>query len=159
MTKERILEELRRVAITTLYLYVCFAAVLLYRMAVLRAHGIEFAPWGIAAIKALVLAKFVLIGRAVKYGERYAHKPLIYDVLYRSVLFVIMLIVLSIAEEVIKGFFHDETALHSLTDLGGWLQIAAVTLLLWLIMLPYLGIVRLSEVMGEGRLRTLVWGS
>jgi hypothetical protein len=34
MTLERVTEELRRVAITTTYLFVCFSAVLFYRMAV-----------------------------------------------------------------------------------------------------------------------------
>jgi hypothetical protein len=52
MTSERITEELRRVAITTCYLFVCFSAVLFYRMAVLHSYGIDFEPFGLAAIKA-----------------------------------------------------------------------------------------------------------
>lgn len=158
MNKERIVEELRKVAITTLYLYVCFGAILLYRMAVLHAQGVEFAPWGIAVLKALVLGKFVLIGRAAKLGQRYTDKPLIYPVLYQSVLFVIMLIVLSLAEETIRGFFHGDDFIATITDLGGWLQIFAVTLLLWLVMLPYLGMIRLSEMMGKEQLRQLILG-
>ena len=151
-------EEVRRVAATTTYLYVCFAAILLYRMAILHAHDIEFVPWGVAAIKALVLGKFVLIGRAVGYGNRYHHKPLVYSVLYQSVLFVVMLIVLSIAEEAIKGFFRGQKLIETFTDLGGWLQILAVALLLWLIMLPYLGFIRLRETLGEDSLRQMVMG-
>ena len=50
MTLERITEELRRVAITTSYLFVCFSAVLFYRMAVLHSYGIDLVsprsePW------------------------------------------------------------------------------------------------------------------
>ena len=50
MTLERITEELRRVAITTSYLFVCFSAVLFYRMAVLQKYGIDLVsprsePW------------------------------------------------------------------------------------------------------------------
>src|ERR1041385_8132220 len=105
----RIVEELRRVIITTVYLYICFGAIILYRMAVLHANGIDYAPWGLAAIKALVLAKFVLIGRAAGVGDRFRHKPLIYSILYKSLLFMIMLIVLTLAEEAIKGYFHGQS--------------------------------------------------
>jgi hypothetical protein len=154
----RVVEEARRVAITTVYLYICFGAIILYRMATLHSYSIDYAPWGLAAIKALVLGKFVLIGRAVGIGERYRHKPLIYPILHQSVLFVIMLIILSIAEEVIKGFFHGQSFIESVSDFGSVLQIAAVALLLWLILLPYFSFIRLSEYMGEGKLRQIMFG-
>jgi hypothetical protein len=37
---------------------------------VLHTEGIEFSPWGIAIVKAVVLAKFMLLGEAMKIGER-----------------------------------------------------------------------------------------
>lgn len=154
----KLLEELQRVIITTFYLYVCFGAVLLYRMAVLHNYGISYAPWGLAAIKALILGKFVLLGRAFRLGARPTDRPLIYPILRQSAVFLVMLIALSIAEEVIKGFFHGETLLESVSDLGGWLQIAATALLLWLVLLPYLGFIQLSEALGENRLREIIWG-
>ena len=43
-------------------------------------------------------------------------------------------------------------------SLGGWLQIAATALLLWLVLVPYLGFIRLAERLGEDRLREIVWG-
>jgi chromate transport protein ChrA len=155
---QRLIEELRRYAITVLYLYVCFGAVVLYRAAVLHAQGIEYAPYGLAAIKAFILGKFVMLGRMVRLGERYKHKPLVYPILHQSAIFVVMLLALSIAEEAVKGFFHGQTFVESISDLGGWEQIGAVTLLLWLVMLPYLGIILLSEKLGEGRLRQIIWG-
>lgn len=154
----RVVEELQRVIVTTFYLYVCFAAILLYRTATLHSYGIEYAPWGLAAIKALVLGKFVLIGRATGLGERYRHKPLIYPILHQSMLFMIMLIILSIAEEVIKGYFHGQSFIDSVSDLGGALQIVATALLLLLVLIPYLGIIRLSDYMGQDKLRRIMLG-
>ena len=156
--RERLIEELRRVAITTVYLYVCFVAVLLYRMSVLHAYGIDYWPFGLAAIKALVLGKFVMLGRMAHIGDRYKHKPLIYPVLHQSILFVLLLIVLTFAEEVIKGWFHGQAFRDVFDDLGGWMQIGAVAFLLWLILLPYFGMIRLAEILGEARTREIVWG-
>ena len=56
--------------ILTAYLYVTLGAVIAMKTAVLHTRGIEFAPWGIAIVKALLLAKFMLLGRALKIGER-----------------------------------------------------------------------------------------
>ena len=158
MTMERIIEELRRIAITTSYLFVCLSAVLFYRMAVLQKYGIDFAPFGLAAIKALVLGKFIMLGRMTGIGDRYKDKPLIYPVLHQSVLFLVMLIVLSLAEETIRGWFHGQSLVDVLRDLGGWVQIAATALLLWLVLVPYLGFIRLAETLGEARLQRIVLG-
>ena len=61
----------------SLYFYVCFGAILLYKESVLEAHDLSYAPYGLAAAKALILGKFMLIGQAIHLGERFRHKPLI----------------------------------------------------------------------------------
>jgi len=58
----RAVHELKEIAILTVYLYVTLGAVILMKVAVLHDAGISFVPWGIAAVKALVLAKFMLLG-------------------------------------------------------------------------------------------------
>ena len=59
------------------YLYICFGAILLYKAAVLGEHGIGYTPYGLAAIKALVLAKFMLLGHAARIGERHGSGSLV----------------------------------------------------------------------------------
>ena len=56
------------------------------------------------------------------------------------------------------SFATGEAFVDVLEDIGGWVQIAAVAVLLWLVLLPYFGVIRLAEVMGEGRLREIIWG-
>ena len=43
----------------------------LLKSAILRDAGIDFTIWGIAIVKALLLAKFMLLGRAANIGKRY----------------------------------------------------------------------------------------
>jgi hypothetical protein len=78
-------------AILAAYLYVTLGAVIVMKTAVLHAAGVSFTPWGIAAVKALVLAKFMLIGRAMKVGERCTDRPLIWPTLYKSFAFLVLL--------------------------------------------------------------------
>jgi len=43
--------------IITAYLYVCFTALAYLKAAILEAHGVVFAPFGFAAIKALICSR------------------------------------------------------------------------------------------------------
>jgi hypothetical protein len=53
---QRAKHELEEFAILFLYLYITIGAVILMKTAVLHTEGIEVAPWGIAVVKAAVLA-------------------------------------------------------------------------------------------------------
>ena len=68
--KEKAREELRIYAIVAAYLYVCFAALLVFESSLQPEPSGGFVPHGIAVIKALVLGKFLLLGRAVGAGTR-----------------------------------------------------------------------------------------
>jgi hypothetical protein len=156
----KLAHELKEYAGISLYLYVCFGAILLYKESVLEAHDLSYAPYGLAAAKALILGKFLLIGQAIHLGERYMHKPLIYMVLYKSVIFLIVLVALSFVEEIVVGAIHGRTAAETISEIvgGRWLEIALTCALLWLILLPYFASQQISEVLGEGRLRQILFG-
>ena len=70
------------------YLYVGLGALLFERTALLHEEGIDYTAWGGAAVKALVLAKFMLLGHALHLGERYRHKPLIWPTLHMALMFL-----------------------------------------------------------------------
>src|SRR5689334_11354180 len=55
---QRIKHELKEYGAVCLYLYVCLGALILYKEALLRAEGINYTSYGLAAIKALILGKF-----------------------------------------------------------------------------------------------------
>ena len=64
-------------------------------------------------------ASFCSIGQAIHLGERFKHKPLIYVVLYKSVIFLIVLVALSFLEEIIVGAIHDRTAIETISEIAG----------------------------------------
>src|SRR5215831_8326099 len=69
-------------------LYVCFTALAYFKAAILQAHGVSFAPFGSAAIKALIFAKFMSVGHAIHLGERHRKEALIWPTLRRSFAFL-----------------------------------------------------------------------
>lgn len=150
----RALEELRAFLLLAAYLYVCLGALLLLKAAILEGAGIAFTAWGVAAVKSLVLAKFMLLGRALHIGERLRYRPLIWPTLYRSGVFLILLLGLTAIEEIIVGFLHGRDLASSLAHVVGPTlpQGLAVSLIMFLILLPYFAFCSLGEVLGEGTL-------
>ena len=124
----------------SVYLFIYFGALIAYKAAVLRSVGVAFAPFGLAIVKALISAKFIMLLEALKLGERQksTYSPLI-DILKKSSLFAVFLIVLTLTEELIVGALHDKGIEEILSEFaGGTLpQALAVGLLLILIMIPY----------------------
>jgi hypothetical protein len=154
---QRAIHELKELAFISLYLYVTLGAIILLKAAVLHAHGVEFAPWGIAAIKAVVLAKFMLLGHAIKLGERNSTKPLVWPTLRMAAAFVVLLIVLTVVEEAVVGLFHHRAIAASLGELFGAKlgETLASYVIMLLILIPYCGFRVLSTELGEGRLERM----
>jgi hypothetical protein len=162
-TRARLVHRLRRelseYLVISTYLFVCFGALLFYKAAILGGDGAEFAPFGIAAAKALVLGKFVLVMHALKVGEQPGGaRVLLADILKKSVTFLIFLSALTVVEEIIIGFLHGRTVQEALGEIaGGTLrQALATSILMLLILIPYFAFRVISIRLGEGVLWKLL---
>jgi hypothetical protein len=157
--KQRLGHELFEYSMISTYLFVCFGALLFYKAAILRSDGIEFAPFGIAVIKALVLGKFVLILHALKVGERKGGPAvLLLDIFKKSVVFLIFLGFLAVLEDIIAGFFHGREIRDVISEIGGGTlqQVLATGILLLLILIPYFTFRIVSVRLGDGVLWKLL---
>jgi hypothetical protein len=152
--RQRAVHELKRLAILTAYLYVTLGAVILFKAAVLHDQGISFVPWGLAVVKAALLAKFLMLGGIMKIGRGYTDRPLIWPTLYKSFVFLVLLVVLTIIEEVVVGLFHDRSVAASLGELFGprLAETMAGYLIMLLLLIPLAAIHVLNEALGEGTL-------
>jgi hypothetical protein len=152
--RQRAVHELKELAIVSVYLYITLGAVIVMKTAVLHDQGISFVPWGIAAVKSLLLAKFILLGRAMKLGERYTTRPLIWPTLHKAFAFLVLLVVLVIIEEVVVGLFHHESVAATLGELTGakLYETLAGILILLLVLIPYFAFHVVDEALGEGTL-------
>lgn len=136
--KERAREELRNYAFVAAYLYVCFGAILFYKTALLREEGVAFLPHGLAAIKALILGKFILIGEAIGVGSRVQPQPVVSAIATRTALFFLLLIVLSVVEELVVGKMHGRSLAETIAELRehAGLEMLATSILMLLVLVP-----------------------
>ena len=148
---QKALVEFKEMLALTAYLYVCLGALMLLKSAILQEVGVSFDVWGLAIIKALVLAKFMLIGRAAKIGERYRHHPLIWPTLHMALMFLILLLILTTLEEVVVGLIHGRALADSLTHVVGptFFVGFATSFVMFLVLVPYCAFRVLGDVIGD----------
>lgn len=159
--KARLIHEMRSYALTVLYLAVCFGAIQAYKAALLTEENVRYTAYGFALVKAMVLAKFLMVGEAVNAGRRIEGETLARGVLRSSLLMMLVLLALTVVEELVAGAIHGHgpaAVVAEHVDGGRWAELLAYCLLLWLILLPYLGLKHMAEVMGPEAFRRTLRG-
>jgi hypothetical protein len=149
--------ELREFVFIAAYFYACFAALLYFKWAV---AGSAY-PWhiGTALVKALIIAKFVMIGEVAGLGARLKVPSVLHRIVVKCLLFLLMLIVLTVLEEVIVGMVHGKSLAAVLADLGqrSLPQVFANILVMLLVLVPFISFREFWQALGPGvAIRTLM---
>ena len=155
--KEKIVHEMVEYWINVAYLSLAFAAFTQYRRFLLAAHGITYTNYWVAVIEALILAKVIMIGDALRLGRRLDHKPLIYSTLLRTVVFSIFVGVFTLIEHAIKGLWTGKGLMGGLADYFGKgpYEILAGSMIIFVAFIPFFGVKELGRVLGEEKIRKL----
>lgn len=149
---ERAETEAKELFFLTLYLFIVFGALVFLKSAIMEADGVHWGYWGFAAIKAILIAKFILIGRALHIGEGMRTRPLIWQTLHKAIAFTIFVAILSVIEDAVIGMgVHGKTFSQSIADLGGGTvkQMIATEFIVFLVFVPLFAFGALSEVMED----------
>ncbi len=158
--KERAVEELRTFKVVASYLFVCFAVLMFHESTLPGGAGAGVFSVGTAAIKAAILAKFLLLGQALGVGEKARARRWGPAVLAKSVQLWLLVIVLSVIEELLVGRFHGASFGATLADYESRsiAHMLAKSLVVLLVMLPLIAVREFSRMLGPGVLRGLLAG-
>ena len=121
---------------------------------VLSQHQIEFQPHGLAFINALIFAKVMLVAQDVHLGNRLNDRPLIYSVIFKSILFAIALICFHIVEHVVIGLFDGRALSETISEIGvnklkGIVSIGIITTVA---LVPFFVLAEISRVIGKEKI-------
>jgi len=157
---EKLKHGFLQLAIVTFYLYVCFGAIIVYKAAVLKSYNIEFAPWGLGIVKALVVAKFIEVGELMHLEKRLPGMTLAWYLACKVAVFAALIVALSFLEEGVAAVLHGRTLLEGFSEFAqmGWLLILSESLLLCLILIPLLGLGAINDALPEGQLHRMFFG-
>jgi hypothetical protein len=152
-------DELRRFLLLFFYLWILFGVFVLNQGVVLREHGINFAMQGFAFFNALVFAKVMMLFEVFDPGRWLRKRPLIYPILYESLLLTVLFLIAHVLEKTIEGLIRGKTLTESIPVLtgAGLPGFLSITVILFIALLPFFGLRNLSLAMGEGRLYGMIF--
>ena len=153
-------EEIKKIFILFIYFAIWFSALAFLSYSILSKDGIPYAPLSLALIKALLCAKFMLLGQAIYPMESKAKKPLIWQILPRSFVYLLVVLLLSAIEFGLDGWIHHKGFINSLANFGNGdpIHLLALSVMYWLIVLPYLTFMSLSSVIGAQEIKKIFLG-
>jgi hypothetical protein len=167
----RVVDEARRYLAFAAYLVVVFGTLILFSLNIYTRldqdtqHYSSYHFYALGLINALVLAKFMLVIEATRLGSlslgrRLQQGPLVYEILYRAVLFAAVLTAAYVSEEVLVGVWHGRSLGEVLPEIAGgprglvtfaWVMVVAL--------IPYFSLRAIERALGGTKLRALLLGT
>lgn len=155
--KPRLVRELIAYWVNFAYLALFFGVFAWYRRLVLAEYQIEYLDYGVALIKALVLAKVIMVGDVMHLGRGLENKPLIFPTLYKALVFSLFTALFNVLERTISGLLRG----GGLT--GGWdelmrrgkYELLAGFLVVFFAFIPFFAFKELGRVLSEGKITGL----
>ena len=155
--KERFVHEMKEMLAIFLYFALFFCTFTTYRRLVMHELGVSYFHYGFALLKALVLAKVVLLGKYARLVKVFDHRPLIVPTLYKVMMFGLFYLAFDVLEHVIGGVLHKKDVMDIFQEIigAGRDELLARTLVVLFAFLPFFAFDETGRVLGEGKLRDL----
>lgn len=155
--KDRIFREMVEYWLNVVYLALVFAAFTQYRRLVLAAHDILYTNYWVAVIEALILAKVIMIGEAVRLGRGLERMPLIVPTLYKTLVFGLFVFLFTVVEHAIKGLWQGKGLMEGVAGFfgRGIHELLAGSLVLFVALLPFFALKELGRVFGAEKIGAL----
>lgn len=158
----RIQHELLAVIPPAVFFFISFQLIAFTHALMLEEYGIRVSTFVTATIAALVVAKVVLIIDLMPFVNRFPEKPLMYNVVWKTVLYLIASLAARYIEHLIP-FIRQHKGLapanrHLLVEVV-WPHFWAVQLWLLVLFFVYCALRELIRVLGRDRVLSIFFGS
>jgi hypothetical protein len=152
--KEKLIDELKAFWLIVLYLWIFLGSFTIYRRLILAETGTTYLHYGISLIEALVIAKVIFFGRMLGFSRRYEDRPLIFPVIYKSILFGVFVLLFGVVEHIVEGWIHGQGLVGGLRGIAaiGTYELGARVLMLVAAFVPFFAFGEVGRVLGRGRL-------
>ena len=157
----RIKEELEAMLPPTLFFFVALHIVALIRSLMVKGTGIALGTTASVTIAALVLGKAVLIADMLPMINRYPEKPLIYNVVWKTIIYVLVSLFIHYAEHLFDFWRETGNLVAANRELLAkivWPHFFAIQILLVVMIFLYCVLRELIRVIGRQRVLNMFFG-
>jgi hypothetical protein len=155
--KQKIASEMAAYWINVLYLAVFFGMFFTYKRLILAQYDISYEEYGISLIKALVLAKVIMLGDMLRIARGFEARPLVYPTLFRSFAFTLWVFLFVILEHIVRGFLQGKGLAGGFEEFmqQDRYEMLARCLIVFFAFIPFFAVRELGRVLGRGKILEL----
>jgi hypothetical protein len=154
-------EEFFKLLPPTIFFFVALHVVALVRALMMRAEGISPLSSVSIAIAALVMGKVVLLADMLPMINRYPDKPLIYNVAWKTLIYLVVSLLIHYVEHLIEFWRQTGSFVAGTEKLLAemvWPHFWAIQIMLFVLILLYCTTHELVRVMGKERVLRFFFG-
>lgn len=158
---ERITDEVRAVLPPAVFFFIAFHILALFRALMLRQYGIELSTVAGATVAALLVAKVVLLVDMLPFVNRFPEKPLIYNVVWKTLIYVLAALIVHYLEHLVPLWWRTgdlSGANHRLLEEIVWPHFWAIQLWLLVLLFVYCTVRELVREIGPHEVRRMFFG-
>lgn len=159
--RERIRHEIREVLPPTIFFIVALNVLAVTKSLFLLEHGIRFTNFLGTTLLALVVAKVVVIVDKVGIVNRYPDKPLIYNTIWKTLIYIVATFVARVLETLFHAYQEVSTlaaAWQHMAENVIWPHFIAVLLWLSILFLTYVALRELTRSLGREKVIQMFFG-
>jgi len=146
----------------TIFFFIAFHIVIIGRNLMARVYGLPLASMFEATIAALLVAKVVLITDTLPFVNRFPDKPLIYNVVWKTAIYVAASLVVHYLEHLVPIWWRTGdlgAANRQLVTEIVWPHFWAIQLWLVVLIFVYCALRELVRVIGRHRVAQVFFGT
>ncbi len=154
-------EEFKEAIPATLFFLVVFHIAAYTRMLMQESYGITLGDSSLATIGALIVAKAILIANKLRVANWFAHRPLVFGILWKTLFFSIFTWLFRVVEEfipLIAKYGSIQVAGQHLLEEVVWTRFFALNILVFISLLIYCSAIELVRVLGKEKVMAIFFG-
>jgi hypothetical protein len=145
----------------TIFFFIAFSLILATKRLMLSEYGIPWTGFGEAVIGALLVAKVVLIVDKLPFVNKFPEKPLIYNTLWKSLIYFLAALFIHYLMQVIPLLVKHESLMEAsrhLFDEIVWSRFWLIQMWLTVLFLIYCAMRELIRVVGRDKFIHMFFG-
>ena len=153
--------ELLEVVPPAIFFFVAFNVILFCKKLMLEQYGIEFSGFVNATIGALVVGKVVLIADRIPFINKFPDKPLIYNVVWKTLIYIVVAFIVRFLEFFIplwRQYRNLSLAADHLWNETTWPHFWAIQIWLLGLFFLYVSFRELARTLGEEKFLQMFFG-
>ena len=146
----------------TIFFFIAFNVITITKALMLKGHGIEVSGLAAAAVGALLVGKVILIADKLPFINRFPEKPLIYNVVWKTTIYVVGAFLVHYLEHLVPVWWREGSLVAANRRLAAevvWPHFWVVQIWMGVLLFVYCTVREFVHALGAQKVKAMFFGA